>query len=270
VDISVLCGKAAAGMGVEKFIQVSTAQVYDYEKKGRAETDKLKPWTALAEAHLKAEQELAKVTGLKMVIVRPAIVYGPGDINGLTPRIIIGAVYKATKEKMEFLWDGDLNINTVHVSDVVRALWFLAAQGKAGDVFNLADTANSNQGSIAELLEKYYSIKCGFKGNLASKLATSIAMKTVAEAANEMHLKPWSDVCKMAGITNSPLTPYLDEELLYNHPLSVNGVKITTLGFKYEHPAPTLDDIKAVVAGFQELAYFPKEIKEGSVVASKD
>ena len=98
---------------------------------------------------------------------------------------------------MELLWDSDLAINTVHVDDVVRALWHLSQNGKAGEIYNLADTANSNQGSICKLLEEMFGIKTDFKGNIASKLATAIAMKDVAETANEMHLQPWSEICKV-------------------------------------------------------------------------
>jgi len=259
VDIAIQCGKAAAAQGA-LFIHVSTAQVYDDDKKGRVETDKIKPWTKLAEAHWSAEQQLAKISGIKLIIVRPAIVYGTSDLTGLTPRIIAGAVYKHTKEKMELLWDDDLTLNTVHVQDLARALWHLVSNGKVGEVYNLADTANTTQGTVNKMLEELFGIKTGFKGNMQSKLVTAVAMKTVAEAANEMHLKPWSDICKAAGITNTPLTPFLDEELLYHHFLSLNGTKITSTGFKYEHPAPNVNDLKAVVSNFQDLGYFPKQI----------
>jgi len=252
VDVAKLCGKVAAEQGA-LFIHVSTAQVYDSEKKARVETDKIKPWTKLGEAHYKAEQELNAISGLKLIIVRPAIVYGPGDLTGITPRIVVGAVYKHSKEKMELLWDGDLAINTVHVDDVSRALWHLSKSGKPGEVYNLADSASSNQGSICKLLEEMYGIKTDFKGNIASKLATAVAMKDVAETANEMHLQPWSEICKANGIVHTPLTPYLAEELLYNNHTSVNGTKITSTGFKYEHPAPNAEDFKKIVAHFQEL-----------------
>jgi hypothetical protein len=33
------------------------------------------------------------------------------------------------------------------------------------------------------------------------------------------------------GITNTPLTPYLDQELLYNNSLSVDGSKIESTGY---------------------------------------
>lgn len=260
IEVSVTCAKVAAKHGVKRFVEVSTAQVYDAGKKPSDETDKLKPWTALAKAKLEAEEELKKIQGLDIVFVRPAVVYGPGDITGVTPRIICAAVYKQLAEKMEFLWDKELKINTVHVRDVVAALWYLATNAGAKGVYNLADSGDTDQGSISALLEKIFSIKAGFMGNIQSKLVTAVAMKTVAETANEKHLKPWSDLCKAHNIVNTPLTPYLDEELLYNNSLSVNGAAITKLGFAYKHPEMTEDLLREVVNYFTDLEIFPKNL----------
>lgn len=63
----------------------------------------------------------------------------------LAPRIICGAVYHQLGEKMEFLWTKDLRINTVHVRDVVRALWHLTSNGDAGAIFNLADKGDTSK-----------------------------------------------------------------------------------------------------------------------------
>lgn len=41
-----------------------------------------------------------------------------------------------------------------------------------------------------------------------------------------------------SGIENTPLTPYLDKELLYNNGLAVDGSKVEATGFSYAHPAP--------------------------------
>jgi len=210
--------------------------VYDSNSKARKEESKIKPWTGIAKAKAKAEDELKKINGLNLIIVRPAIVYGNGDYTGLMPRLIIAAVYKAEAQKMEFLWDKDLKLNTVHVYDVVAALWFLTQSGKPGSVYNLADQSDTTQGSVASLLETLFGIKTGFLGTMASKMATSVAMKTVAEAANDKHLKPWSDLCKKHNITTTPLNPYLDEELLYDNDLAVDGNAITNAGFKYKYP----------------------------------
>jgi len=257
IDVSVTCAKAAAKAGVKRFIEVSTAQVYNGDKKSSSEDEKPKPWTKLAKAKLEAEEELKKIQGLNLVIVRPSVVYGPGDILGITPRIITAAVYKHLGETMEFLWDKELRINTVHVEDVCAALWHLITNGNNGEVYNLADTGDTDQGSINKLLENIFGIKTGFMGTIKSKLATSVAMKTVAETANEKHLKPWSDLCKAKNITNTPLTPYLDEELLYNNAYSVDGTKITKTGFSYKHPELKEETLRETIKGFVALGYFP-------------
>jgi len=45
---------------------------------------------------------------LNYVILRPAIVYGVADRLGLTPRLIVGAVYGHLKEKMKVILGTDL------------------------------------------------------------------------------------------------------------------------------------------------------------------
>lgn len=260
IDVSVTCAKAAAKAGVKRFIEVSTSQVYTGDKKPSTEDSKTKPWTKLAKAKLDAEEALLKIEGLEVIIVRPAIVYGPGDILGITPRIICAAVYKHLGETMEFLWDKELKMHTVHVEDVCAALWHLTSHGQKGEIYNLADSGDTDQGSINKLLENIFGIKTGFMGTIKSKLATSVAMKTVAETANEKHLKPWSDLCKAKNITNTPLTPYLDEELLYNNAYSVDGSKITKTGFNYKHPELKEETLRETIKGFIALGYFPADL----------
>jgi len=257
LDVSLTCAKIAAKVGVKRFIEVSTAQVYDAGKKPSDEHDKIKPWTKLAQAKHDAELKLKDVNK-DIIFVRPAVVYGPGDISGITPRIICAAVYKQLGEPMEFLWDKDLRINTVHVRDVVAALWHLTSNGTPGATYNLADSSESDQGSIGTILETIFKIKTKYMGSLQSKIVTAVAMKTVAETANEKHLKPWSDLCKANNIQNTPLTPYLDEELLYNNSLSVDGSAITKTGFAYKHPKVTEELIREVIQYFVDLDIFPK------------
>lgn len=260
IDVAVTCGNAAAKVGCKRFIEVSTSQIYSADKKASNEDEKLKPWTKMAEAKMKAEEELKKIQGLNLIIVRPAVVYGPGDVTGITPRIICAAVYKHLGETMEYLWTEELKYNTVHVHDVCSALWFFTQNGNNGEVYNLADSGDTDQAKIAKTLDKIFGIKSNFMGTLKSKLATSIAMKTVAETANEKHLKPWSDLCKSKGIVNTPLTPYLDEELLYNNAYSIDGNKITKAGFSYKHPELTEESVRETIDYFINLGYFPKGV----------
>lgn len=38
------------------------------------------------------------------------------------------------------------------------------------------------------------------------------------------------------GILNTPLTPFIDKELLYNNHVAVDGTAIQATGFTYNHP----------------------------------
>jgi len=259
-DVSVNCAKQAAKSGAKRYIEVSTAQIYAPTDKVSAEGSKEDPWTRLAEMKLEAEKEIRNIPGLNLIIVRPAIVYGPGDVLGVMPRLICGAVYKQLGETMEFLWDSGLKINTVHIRDVVHALWHLCTNGKVGEVYNLADENETDQGKLNEQIEKIFGIKTSFMGTLKSKMATSIALKAVAEGVNEKHLKPWSELCKSKGLSSTPLTPYLDEELLLNNDLSIDGKKITTTGFKYENPKMTTELLKESLNYWIDLGFFPKGV----------
>jgi nucleoside-diphosphate-sugar epimerase len=229
-------------------------------KKASKEDAKIKPWTSIAKSKIKAEEEIKAVDGLNWVIVRPAIVYGIGDMTGVTPRIVVGAVYKELKEEMKLLWTKDLKINTVHVSDVVAAL-ILICQNKdksIKQIFNLADKSDADQDTINDILKKIFGISTGYQGTIISNLAR-LNLKDITEEINEKHLQPWSDLCKRLGVASSPLTPYLDQELLYNNSLAVDGTKIeTVLGFKYSVPEVTEEKVREVINGFIEVGAFPK------------
>jgi len=82
-------------------------------------------------------------------------------------------------------------------------------------------------------------------------------MKEVTEEVNDKHLKPWSELCRKDSINNTPLTPYLDQELLYNNHLSVDGSKIESTGFKYDVPNMTDDLLRESVNYYIEQKLFP-------------
>jgi len=259
LDLSVKCATEAVKQGVDRFVEVSTAQVYEPKKKASKEDSSAKPWTGIATYKLQAEAALKKMDGLKLNIVRPAVVYGPGDSAGISPRLICGAVYRHLGEKMKFLWSADLRLNTVHVYDVCKALWHVATRCPVGQTYNLADKSDTTQGSINKHLESIFKIKTGFMGTMVSNVA-KVSMRTVTEEINDKHLKPWSELCKNEEITNSPLTPYLDQELLYNNPLSVDGSKIESTGFTYDYPNLTEALLREQVAYFVDLGLFPSSV----------
>ena len=54
------------------------------QKPVREDCSQLEPWTQLAQQKLDVERELANTTNLDYVVVRPALVYGPGDKSSLS------------------------------------------------------------------------------------------------------------------------------------------------------------------------------------------
>jgi len=257
LDVCVKCAAEAKELKVKKWVEVSTAQVYEPNpKKPCDESAKIEPWTKLAKYKYDVEEFLKK-SGLNVSILRPVMVYGPGDTSSLAPRIIVAAVYKKLGEKQKNLWTKDLAINTVHVLDVCAAMW--AARGwENGATFNLADKSGTDQGSINTFLEEIFGIKTGFYGTIASSVAKTVSLKAIAEEANDKHLKPWSDLCKEQGITSTPLSPYIDQELLYDNSLSVSGAAIEKTGFKYSHPQLAKADFLEIMEYFQSQGLFPK------------
>ncbi|KDO31814.1 hypothetical protein SPRG_03734 [Saprolegnia parasitica CBS 223.65] len=252
-----LVAAKAQELDVKMFIEVSTAFVYKSQTKAPATEDAaLDPWTLQAKFKLQAEDALRAMTGLNVVFVRPATIYGPGDVMGLMPRIVCAASYVQLQEKMKLLWDDELRVNTVHVKDVARALWHVATRGEAGNVYNLADKNDTSQGKLNALLGPLFGIDTGFIGKLISNLAR-LRLGDVVDDVNDKHMKPWSDLCSTHGVTNTPLTPYLDKELLAHHQLYINGAKIEAIGFEYAYPMLTIDELRDVIEGAIAQRIFP-------------
>ncbi|KAI8992044.1 hypothetical protein BDF20DRAFT_813019 [Mycotypha africana] len=264
-NLSVNCAKEAASRKVKVFIEMSTAEVYHSDEKAATETSKIKPLTIIAKNKYRVEEELRKIPGLNLIILRPAIVYGPGAINGLTQRLVIGRIYQYLGEELKLLWSKDLKLNTVHVKDVTRACWHIAewyvhneiAQRNEVQIFNLADKQNTDQETINEHLQAIFNIKTGYHGAMISSFAKANDDTTV-HAINEKHLVPWTDLLSANGIHVTPLTPYINKELLTNNGLTVDGSKIEReTHFTYEVPLLIRDKVNEIIKDFQSINVWP-------------
>jgi dTDP-4-dehydrorhamnose reductase len=150
LNLSMAAGKEAAKRGVKVFVEVSTGMVYKPEAAARKESDKTKPWMKMAKYKLMAEEELAKIPDLNLVVLRVAHVYGEYDTKFVATALTLAKVYQHLGKEMKWLWTKDLRVNTVHVQDVARALYQAAewyAAGKKGwdaswgkvPLFNIVD-----------------------------------------------------------------------------------------------------------------------------------
>eukprot|EP00808_Paulinella_micropora_P010675 g3796.t1 len=230
----------AADGKVKKWVELSTAQVYKAGTKACDEKAPLEPWTGVAKNRLEAEKALATIAkekSLPYVILRPSYVYGPGDLNSITPRIVCAATYTELKEKMKFLWASTLKLNTVHVEDVCHAIWRACEKYDSGTIYNLSDPSDADQGAINKHLGEIFGIEVGFVGATLSKMASTIGLSAIAAQSNDKHVPTWTKLCQKHEILNTPLSPYLDQELLRNNPLHVDGSAIAKADkeFTYLH-----------------------------------
>ncbi|CAO3680728.1 unnamed protein product [Umbelopsis vinacea] len=264
--LSLNCAKEAAKRKIKVFLEMSTSEVYQSSKEPAKETSNIEPWTLIAKQKVEACKALQNIEGLNLVIVRPAVIYGVGSPAGITTRLVIGRVYKKLNEEMKLLWNKDLKLNTVHIHDVVRACWHLAiwydkndlATGKKSyPIFNLADKQDTDQETINHHLESIFGIKTGYHGTIISSFA-KLNLGTVTEDVNEKHLGPWAELLKDSGIAVSPLSPYVDEELLNFNPIYVDGTLIEReTGYTYEVPYMTKEKLEEIIDGYKELKLWP-------------
>ncbi|MEV7085185.1 NAD(P)-dependent oxidoreductase [Streptomyces sp. NPDC093085] len=134
-DAAVALGRAAQTSGVERFVQVSTSNVYG-SGRGRplTEEDESRPggamWGAYPASKAEAERELLALTSLDVRIGRLPFVYGEGDPH------LADCLHWAAR------WAPHQRLHMAHHADVAQGLMrLLYAPGIAGRIYNIADDA---------------------------------------------------------------------------------------------------------------------------------
>ena len=287
-QLSVTLAKEAAKRQVRSFVEVSTGMVYAPNRTPRTEQDKLKPWLKLAKVKLEAEQELSRIPGLNLIILRLAHVYGDYDSKFIAKALCLARVYQAQQKELKWLWSEDLRINTVYVEDVARALWAAAewrsknssiptsssptlsrrpTLGSKGEeapsgnvpIFNIVDHGETSQGKLADIISTVFDIKTGFQGTIISQFA-KMNLEHVVDDLNEDILQPWADLLVEKGITKpGPLTPFLEKELLKDTDLSMAGSLFErVVGFKYERASGlTVDGVREMISSYEKMEWWP-------------
>jgi len=187
----------------------------------------------------------------------------------------MGRVYQHIDEELKWLWTKDLRINTVHITDVTRALfdiaewyavkkqpnWDVKAMGKI-PIFNVVDKGVTSQGTMAEIIGEIFGIKTGFQGQLISTFAR-LNMDSVVDDVNDEVLQPWAELLEAAGITRpGPLTPFMEKELLKDTDLSMDGSRLEkVVGFEYEKPKITKELVKEMIDSYVRIGWWPGDQK---------
>lgn len=270
LNLSIAVGQEAAKRKVKAFVELSTGMVYKSDSSPSKEGDKLKPWSKIAVFKLQAEEELAKIEGLNLVIVRLPHVYGPYASQWVATALCMARVYQHIQGEMKWLWTKDLRTNTAHIDDVTRALWDIAAwydAGKAGwdegamgkkHIFNVVDKSVTCQGTMSNIIGDLFKIETGFQGQLISTFAR-MNLDSVVDDVNDELLGPWADLLADAGITRpGPLTPFMEKELLKDTDLSMDGSRLEKLlGFEYTKPVLTKELVEEVIESYKRMNWWP-------------
>ncbi|RPA90547.1 NAD(P)-binding protein [Choiromyces venosus 120613-1] len=253
LKLSTTAAKEAARRGVKCWVEISTGAVYKSDREPSKETDKLKPWLKLANYKLEAEEELKRIEGLNLVIVRLANVYGEYCSKVIATILCMARVYAYLKEEMKWLWTKDLRTHTVHVTD---NNWD-ESMGST-PIFNVVDHGDTSQGTLQKHISNIFGIKTGFHGTIVSSFA-KLNLGSAVDEQNDETLQPWGDLLNRAGITRpGPINPYLDNELVKDDDFSLDGARFEKItGFEYRVPEITEEGLRQVIDSYQRLNWWP-------------
>jgi len=155
--------EAARRYGLEKFIHISTDEVYGEIRRGRfLEDSPLRPNSPYAASKAAADllvRSYVRTYALPVMIIRPCNNYGPWQYP---EKLIPVAVYKALKDKTVPLYAKGINVREwLYVSDCVEAILLILRKGNPGEVYNVGsghEERNINVvKGILDMLGKPYS-----------------------------------------------------------------------------------------------------------------
>lgn len=155
VDLVERTMKACKAAGVRRFVLVSSVGVHGFPARlPVAESHPYAPRTMYAATKVEAEtraRRMALQLGLELVIVRPTIVYGPGDRNGMLDKMaamIRAGVYRV-------VGSGSNILHHAHIDDIVDGIWLAAASASAsGEDFILAGPETTTLGALSTLVAR--------------------------------------------------------------------------------------------------------------------
>jgi nucleoside-diphosphate-sugar epimerase len=123
--------RASAKAGARRFVLVSCVSVYGFPPRLPVNEEyPYAPRTLQAATKVEAEmraKRAAQELGLDLVIVRPSIMYGPGDRHGMVSKM--ATLMRARAYRI--VGSGDNVLHLAHVDDIVEGLWLAAERPEA-------------------------------------------------------------------------------------------------------------------------------------------
>jgi nucleoside-diphosphate-sugar epimerase len=153
VDLVERLLRASADARVRRLVLVSSVGVYGFPS--RLPVRELHPYaprTLYAATKVEAEmraRRAARDLGVELCIVRPTIIYGPGDRNGMLDKM--ASMIRTSTYRI--VGSGDNVLHHTYVDDVVEGVWLAATHpAAAGDHFILAGPETTTLRALSELV----------------------------------------------------------------------------------------------------------------------
>jgi len=142
--------------GIERFVHVSTVDVYGYDHHdGADERTPLRPDGLYSRSKIEAERLAMRYHdkyGLPITILRPCLIYGPRDRH-LLPTVL----RLISKKRVPLVAGGEVLLDLVYVGDVAEALLLAAMRREAiGEAYNITDGARRTLREIVETFARVW------------------------------------------------------------------------------------------------------------------
>jgi nucleoside-diphosphate-sugar epimerase len=155
IDLVERALRACARAAVRRFVLVSSVGVYGFPARlPVTEQHPYAPRTMYSATKVEAEmraRRAARDLGVELVIVRPTIVYGPGDRSGMLDKM--ATMIRAGTYRL--VGPGDNVLHHTHVDDVVEGVWLAATRPEAvDDHFILAGPETTTLAELSVLVAR--------------------------------------------------------------------------------------------------------------------
>ncbi len=148
-ELPIALAKMATGR-VGRFVFVSSVGVYGFPQNlPITERHPYAPVTLYSQTKVDAEIALRKLPGLPLTIIRPTIIYGPGDTNGMLDKL--AAMLRARRYLL--VGNGQNVLHHTYIDDVVDGTFGLATDARGlGEDFIVAGPETITLARLSELV----------------------------------------------------------------------------------------------------------------------
>jgi 2-alkyl-3-oxoalkanoate reductase len=264
-------GEAARAACVRRCVHVSTVSVYGRPRNLPCDEGELKaPRTPFERARWRAEQAawLCHRRGSPLVVLRPALVYGPTLRRGPVRALALVALFNAGRRRVPIIRRGPVT-HLVHIEDVARAAAHLAEypddREVVGRAFNVGDDAPL---PLAEHVAAALEAMGHTPGRVLpySPRFTSFLLWLVRHIPDRILLEPlnralaggWRRLAERSGASPA-LVPRIDREVLHwmsaDHYYDTRRLK--ALGWRPLHPV-SIDALPETIRGLLANRLLPE------------